>query len=317
MRATVLVLLGLALGLYSCSDRTVTTPAPPATEKPVVALVVKTLTNPFFIAMEKGARRAEKELGFTLKVKSAAQETSIDQQIAIVEALISDGIAALVVAPGSSVELIPVLKKAQDRGIFLVNIDNQLDAAASAQAGLKPVPFISIDNVKGGYLAAKSLTTGITQPVEAAIIEGIRDAANGNQRKRGAERAFAENPLVRLVDSRSAHWKIDEAYEVTEVIFRTHPDVQLLFAANDMMALGAVQYLGETGRTKVKVAGFDNLESARKAIAAGRMVSTVDQQADEQGYIGCVTAMQLWHGQAVPALVEVPVRLVTKGDLGS
>ena len=317
MRSRALVLLGLALGLCSCGDRTVTTMVPPMSEKPVVALVVKTLTNPFFIAMERGARRAEKELGFTLRVKSAAQETSIDQQIAIIDALISDGVAALVVAPGSSVELVPVLKKAQDRGIFLVNIDNQIDAAAGARAGLRPVPFISIDNVKGGYLAAKSLTLGITKPVQAAILEGIREAANANQRKQGAERAFAENPLVTLVDSRSAHWKIDEAYEVTKVLFGAHPDVQLLFAANDMMALGALQYLGDSGRTKVRVAGFDDLEPARKAILAGRLVSTVDQQADEQGYIGCVTAVRLLHGQSVQALVEVPVRLVTKDHLDS
>ena len=314
MRAMFLVFVSFAFVLSGCGNQ----PNPPvsaAPVKPVVALVVKTLTNPFFVDMEKGARRAEKELGFTLKVKSAAQETSIDQQIAIIDALISDAVTALVVAPGSSTELIPVLKKAQDKGIILVNIDNQLDAKASAAAGLKPVPFISVDNVKGGYLSAKALTAGVKAPAEAAILEGIREAANANQRKQGAEKAFAENPAVRLVDSRSADWKIDEAYDVTKAIFMDHPNVKLLFAANDMMALGAIQYLSDSHRSGVKVAGFDNLDDARKAILAGHLVATVDQQADEQGYAGCVTAIKLLHGETVPALVEAPVRLVTKDHM--
>ena len=70
-----------------------------------VSLIMKTLTNPFFIEMEKGARRAEKELGIRLLVKTGAKETSIDQQIAIVEDMIRQRISAIVIAPGSSTDL--------------------------------------------------------------------------------------------------------------------------------------------------------------------------------------------------------------------
>ena len=88
-----------------------------------IGLVMKTLTNPFFIEMEKGARKAEKEFGIKLIVKTGAKETSIAQQIGIVEDLISMKVDAIVIAPGSSTELVSVLKKAQDAGIKIVNID--------------------------------------------------------------------------------------------------------------------------------------------------------------------------------------------------
>ena len=78
---------------------------------------MKTLTNPFFIEMEKGARRAEQTLGVDLLVKTAAQETSIEQQIQIVDDLIAEKVNAIVIAPGDSQRLIPVLKKAADGGI--------------------------------------------------------------------------------------------------------------------------------------------------------------------------------------------------------
>ena len=146
-----------------------TVPAPKT-----VGLVMKTLTNPFFIEMERGARRAEKEFGVRLIVKTGAQETSIEQQISIVEDMIRDKVDAIVIAPGSSVELIPVLKKAQDAGISIVNVDNRLDPAMSKTAGLANVPFISVDNVKGAYLSAKYVCDRVTAPTQAAILEGIQ-----------------------------------------------------------------------------------------------------------------------------------------------
>jgi ribose transport system substrate-binding protein len=161
------------------------------------------------------------------------------------------------------------------------------------------------------------LVAGVKAPVKVAILEGIREAANANQRKAGAEKGFAENPNVRVVASETAHWKIDEGHDVTKALFAQHPDIGLVFAANDMMALGAAEYLKEAGLTRVKVAGYDSLDQARTAIREGRMAATVDQQADQQGYIGCVTAMKLLIGESVPATVTVEVRLVTRESLAA
>ena len=181
-----------------------------------IALVMKTLTNPFFIEMERGARKAEKEFNIELVVKTGAQETSIEQQIIIVEELIREKIDAIVIAPASSTDLVPVLKKAQDAGIPIVNIDNLLDHKLSEKAGLVNVPFISVDNVRGAFLSAKYVSDQITKPTKAAILEGMRTANNAQQRKEGALKAFKENKNIEVVASETANWKIDEAYEVTK-----------------------------------------------------------------------------------------------------
>jgi ribose transport system substrate-binding protein len=272
---------------------------------------MKTLTNPFFVEMEKGARRAEKELGITLKVKTAAQETSIEQQIQLVEDLVAEKVDAIVIAPGDSQRLVPALKKATDAGIKIVNIDNRLDAEAIRQAGLKPIPFISVDNDAGAYKAGQYLVRGVTTPTEAAMLEGIRSADNAMQRAQGARRALLENKQVKLVASETANWKIDEAYNVTKDIFSRHPNVKLLFAANDMMAIGAIKYLQESGKTQVKVAGYDALDEALTEIKSGRLVATVDQQASEQGYQGIALANRLAHGSVVPEMTLIDTRLVT------
>ena len=285
--------------------------AAPDTKKTQIGLVMKTLTNPFFVEMERGARRAEKELGITLKVKTAAQETSIEQQIQLVEDLIAEKVDAIVIAPGDSQRLVPALKKATDAGIKVVNIDNQLDVATVKQAGLPPIPFVSVDNVAGAYKAGQYLVKGITAPTELAMLEGIRSADNARQRAQGARQAFAENKQIKIVASETANWKIDEAYTVTKEIFTKHPGIQLVFAANDMMAIGAIKYLQETGKTQVKVAGYDALAEALTEIKAGHLLATIDQQASEQGYQGIALANRLTHGSTVPEVTLIDTRLVT------
>lgn len=284
--------------------------AAPATPVKKIGLVMKTLTNPFFIEMEKGARRAEQALGIELQVKTAAQETSIEQQIQIVEDMIVAKLDAIVIAPGDSQRLVPVLKKAAASGIKVVNIDNRLDVEALKQVGMK-VPFISVDNEKAAYASAKFIAAGVTKPTQAAILEGIRSADNARQRMEGAKRAFAENPQIKLVASESANWKIDEGYALTRQIFARHPDVKLLFAANDMMALGALKYLQEAQKADVKVAAYDALKEAVAEVQAGRLAVTVDQQAAEQGFQGVALATRLLKAEDVPEVMLIDTRLVT------
>jgi len=276
-----------------------------------VALIMKTLTNPFFVEMEHGARRAQQETGIDLQVKTATQETSIDQQIKLVEDEIGAKAQAIVIAPGDSARLVPVLKRAQDAGIRIVNIDNKLNADAMAAAGMKPVPFVSVDNEKGAFEAAKFLADQLRRPTDVAVLEGIRSADNAQQRKRGAERGFRSNPNARIVAEETANWKIDEAYVVTERMFKQHPRIGALFCSNDMMAIGAMKYLQESGRGQVLVAGFDALDEARIAIRAKQLAVTVDQQAAEQGYLGVTTALALLHDKPVPLDILVDTRLVT------
>jgi len=280
-----------------------------------IALVMKTLTNPFFIEMEKGARKAEKEFGIELIVKTGAMETSIEQQIEIVNELINMKVDAIVIAPGSSTELVDILKKAQDSKIVIVNIDNRLDASLCEKRGLTGVPFISVKNDDGAYLSAKYIADRITTPTKVAVIEGIKDADNAQQREKGALRAFAENSNITVVDKETANWKIDEAYTVASSMFKKRPDIGAVFCANDMMALGLTQYLKDTGRKNVLVAGFDDLAEVRVAIKEGMIAATIDQQADVQGYMGVKDALQLINGGKVDQETYIPVKLITKKDL--
>ena len=102
---------------------------------------------------------------------------------------------------------------------------------------------------------------------------------------------------------------------MTGKILDRHPDLQLLFCANDMMALGAIQHLQHSGKRDVLVAGYDALAEAIKAIRIGTLQATVDQQAAQQGYLGIRYALELIRGGAPPPETIVDVTLISKETL--
>lgn len=310
-----IIILILLLSLTVCQkqeeEKNTTENTVTESESFEIALVMKTLTNPFFITMERGAREAEKDLGVKLIVKTGSQETAIAQQIDIISKLIKKGVDAIVIAPASSIELVPILAKAQQKGIVIVNIDNELDKETSENFNLKDVPFISVDNEEGAYLSAKYISQNITSKSNAVILEGIRSAQNGIDRKTGALRAFKENDNINIIASETANWKIDEAYDVFQNIWNEYKNIDLVFCANDMMALGVVQFLQENKINNVKIAAFDNIEEIKPHLQSGAVSVTIDQQADVQGYKGVETAYKLLQKESIKS-VTVSVIVVTE-----
>lgn len=321
---SVLVLLVVSLGACKSAHESRSEPlivpsetpqqAPEATPARTIALVMKTITNPFFLTVEKGARRAEQELGIRLLVKTHGDETAIAQQIAIVKQLIEDEVDAIVIIPGHSTEMIPVVKEAQDAGIVVVNIDNRLDPTVARQWGLE-VPFITVDNARGAYLSAQYLAGKLTRPTPAAILAGDEVGLVGQERTRGAKQAFADNPNAKLVAVELAQWQIEVAYEVAGRLFERHPDLGAIFCANDLMALGVIHYLEESKRGNVLVTAYDDIDQARVAMRQGKLLATVNQQAEQQGYLGVTYAARALAGEKLPPETLVDVELVTAESL--
>jgi len=298
------------------SEKSAAKPDGTAKKELKIGFVMKTLSNPFFITMEKGAKRAEKELGIKLVVQVGQEETSIEQQIAIVENMIAQKFDAICIAPGGSKEIVPVLKKAQDAGIPIINIDNRIDADAAKAAGLKPIPYVGASNTDGGYLAGKYLAEQLKGTGKIAIIEGIQGVDNAEGRKNGAQKAFAEFKDIQVVASQSANWKTEEGLNVMTNILQANPDLNGVFCANDMMAFGAIQAIDAVGKSgKILVAAYDALDQSNVYIKEGKMISTVDQKPDDQGYYGVKFAVDLINKKEVPMEFMVKLDNITKGNV--
>jgi ribose transport system substrate-binding protein len=284
-----------------------------AATKPRVALVLKTLNSPFFNDMQRGAQGAADTLGVDLVVQAADREIDVERQMQIIENLIQSGVKAMALTPSGSKEVVPAVVKANRANIPIVIVDTRLDPAAAAEAGAKAVSFVGSDNYDGGRIAAKFVVEATGGKANVAVLEGIPGHETGDSRMRGFKEGIAATPGVKIVASQPANWERDQGFNVFQNMLQAHPEIDTVFACNDMMALGAVEAIRAAGKTgKIRVVGFDAVDDARKAIGEGTMVASVAQFPDEMGRVAVENAVKALRGQAVPADVKVRIELVTK-----
>ncbi len=307
-RDRLLVGVCLALAGLACRDS-----SPGA--GPRIALVLKTPNNPFFIDMQRGAEDAAGRLGVRLVVQSPEREVDVEKQMQIVENLVETGVSALCIAPASSKGIVPALAKANAARIPIVVVDDEVDADAAREAGVHTESYVGSDNVEGGRLAGRHLVEASGGRAKVAVLEGIPGHETGDSRLRGFREAIQGAPGVAVVSSQTANWERDQGFNVFQNMLQAHPEIDSVFACNDMMALGAVEAIAAAGRTgKVRVIGFDAVDDARKAIEAGTMDASIAQFPSEMGRIAVETAVKLLWGEAVAADQRTKIGLVTRNS---
>jgi len=290
---------------------------PKPSGKPRVALVMKSLANEFFKTMEDGARahQAAHPDRYQLLAVGIKDEQDVAGQIRLVEQMMAAGVDALVIAPADSKAMVSVCKRAQDAGIVVVNIDNELDASVLAEKGMQ-VPFVGPDNAAGARKVGEYLAARLPKGAKVAILEGMPAAFNAVERKRGFEEAMAAAG-IQVVASQSGSWETAKANQVAAALITEIPDLAAFLCANDSMALGAVAALKAAGREHaVLVVGYDDISAAKELLRDGRMLATADQHADQLAVYGIEYALEMLETKTAPENRETPVDLVTAQSLG-
>lgn len=310
---TLVGLFCLCLPLAGCG------PSEPAEtgggEKPRIALIMKSLANEFFMTMAEGAEAHQKahQDDYDLILNGIKDESDLNQQVTLVEQMVTNRVDAIVIAPADSKALVPACKRAMDAGIVVVNIDNKLDAEVLASVGVK-IPFVGPDNREGARMVGDYLAKQLPPGAEIAILEGIPTAFNAQQRRMGFEDAMKAAGM-KIVSSQSAYWETDKANTVAAAIVSEHPNLKALLCANDSMALGAVAAVKAAGKAgEIAVVGFDNISAVHAMLEDRRVLATADQHADQLAVFGIEFALQILRGEAAPADKQTPVDLVTAED---
>ncbi|WGY69903.1 sugar ABC transporter substrate-binding protein [Burkholderia cepacia] len=288
-----------------------------AAAKPKVALVMKSLANEFFLTMETGAKEYQKHNAnqFDLITNGIKDETDTANQIRIVEQMIVSKVDAIVLAPADSKALVPVVKKAVDAGIIVVNIDNRLDPDVLKSKNLN-VPFVGPDNRKGARKIGDYLAKRLKAGDQVGIVEGVSTTTNAQQRTAGFQDAMKAGGM-KVVSVQSGEWEIDKGNAVAAAMLNEYPNLKALLCGNDNMAIGAVSAVRAAGKQgKVLVVGYDNINAIKPMLKDGRVLATADQYAAKQAVFGIDTALKAISEHRKQAdmsgVVETPVDLVTK-----
>ena len=264
-----------------------------------IGLSVSTQNNPFFVSLADGAKKAADELGVKLTIVDAGDD--VTKQVADIEDLISKDISVLIVNPVDSDAVAGAVQNAIDQGIKVISVDRVVN-------GVTVDCQIASDNVAGAELATQYIVDTLGENIKVAELQGTSGASAAIDRGTGFHN-IADASLD-VVASQVANFDRTQGMSVMENILQANPDVKAVFAANDEMALGALEAISGAGKD-VMVVGFDATDDALQAIREGRMAATIAQQPELIGYRAVENAVKLINKEEIPASIPVEVTLVT------
>jgi ribose transport system permease protein len=282
-----------------------------------VAFVPKALNSPFWADMQQAAEQEAAALGIQLVSLAADRETDVERQYQIIENLIQQEVDAILLSPSGSKELVPAIRKANDAGIPVLLLDTRIDSAAAESVGAEVLTYIGSDNFEGGAVAGRYLATKLGGRGNIAIIEGISGHETADQRRQGFLAGIEGQPGIRVVASQTANWERARGYTVAENLLQAHPDLDAIFAANDEMALGALEAVAAARRLeRVQVIGFDAIPDALTNIRSRRLLGSVAQFPGEMGRLGVRHAVALVRdGEVPPTEILTRVELIDRNNI--
>ena len=267
--------------------------------------------NPWRIAETKSMQDIAESCGWDLVYTDAAGSAA--KQVADVDSMIAQGVDVIFLPPREEQPLLPAVMRAKQAGIPVFLIDRSVDPAV-AQAGRDYVTFIGSDFVGQGRRVADWLKENFKGDKGVIIeLEGTTGSSPANDRKKGFDEAIAEDDRFEIVASQSGDFARDKGRQVMETLLQAHPDVNIVYAHNDEMAIGAIQALEAAGRKPgedVTVVSIDGTRDALQAIIDGKMGVTVES-SPFFGPISCETMKRYAAGETIEPWVKVEDRIFT------
>ena len=308
MLLAALCAVGMTASLFGCSSgqaqggdtqpQASAAPAADAASAPQREQIVVGFSNwsrsfEFYVDLEKGMQEVADAQG----VKLITQDPNGDlaAQTKQVEDFITQGVDGIVLCPIDSNAAVTEAETINQAGIPLVTTD-------IAVAGGDAASHIASDNTLGGT----GKVALINNPTITSLIE----------RETGFTDTMAQKyPDIEIVAVQSGESKREKGLSVMENILQSNPDVQGVFAVNDMMGLGALQAVQAAQRDDIVIVGFDATEEAVKYIKEGSALkASVAQNPVELGKTTMETMLKVIAGEQVEKNIPVPVELVTAGN---
>jgi fructose transport system substrate-binding protein len=285
--------------------------------QPVIGLITKTETNPFFVKMKEGADAAAKAKG--AKLLSGAGKTDGDNagQIAHIENMIAAGAKTIMITPSDSKAIVPAIRKARDKGVMIIALDSPTDPVDATDA------LFATDNYQAGVLIgqyAKAALGG--KPAKIVTLDLFPGHPVGAQRHNGFLKGFGlaapdakSNELgkaaevVCMADSFGDRAKGQTAMENC---LQKAPEVNVVYTINEPAAAGAFNALKKAGKEKgVIIVSVDGGCDGIKDVGAGVIAATSQQYPLKMASMGVDAGVEYAKtGKKVSGYTDTGVTLI-------
>jgi ribose transport system substrate-binding protein len=286
-------------------------PAARAADKEI-AVIIKATDSDFWQYLVVGAENYAKEHpGLHVTIYGPPSETDVEQQVAILENVISKKPAGIVIASSSSDATAPAINKAMGAGIPVVTVDNRVN-------GAHPAAHLATDNLKAGGEAADRLVAAIKasgkEPKgKIGLISAMAGIEVLTKRDDGFTKRLAEiAPDLKVLPVRYVDNDIQKAMSSASDLMLANPDLLGFFADNNHTGNGVASAVRSHKGSPIVVVAFDSDPEEVTALRDGVLVGLVVQDPYGMGYKGVDSVIQAIGGAKLPEYTDTGVTVITK-----
>jgi ribose transport system substrate-binding protein len=274
-----------------------------AADEMTIAVFTKNQTNPAYEAFRIAADRIAQATGVRVVHFVPKQPDNVDEQKAMVEQVLKDKPDVVIFIPVDDVAMIPSVKDLNAANIPVVLVANPLPGSF--------VTYVGADDYEIGYRQAHYLFEALGGKGKIVVIEGTPAAPTNRERVRGYKRAVAQYPGIEVLGSGNGNYQQPDAKRAMEKFLAAYPQIDAVLAANDGMALGALEALKEAGRTSV-VIGINGILPAVQQIETGAILASVDFNMFKMGCTATRAAVRYLKREPLPEKVILPAEIIDK-----
>ena len=266
-----------------------------------------TMHDPFFVELNEGIKNAVEARGDRLLFLDGKHEREIQEKITIDALKLNP--AAIFLIPATdlgSIDKILAAAKAQNVPVILVDTD--VDAPDSLI-----LTKVITDNLAAGRLDARELAK--VNPKAKVGVLSFSLSKGCVERVNGFSEELAKHPGMQILAAQDGHANADGVRGVIKEFLAKHPEMDAIFAINDVSAIEAIAGIESAGRTgKIAVLGVGGQPVGAQLIKDGEMLASTAQMPKEIGRVAVAKAYDHLAGKRVEKKVLVPVKLVTKAN---
>jgi rhamnose transport system substrate-binding protein len=260
-----------------------------------VAMVVKSLGNGFFDACRDGGLEAAKELGNVELIYTGPTKPTAEDQIAVIDSLIAQKVNAIAISANDPNALVPVCKKAMDKGITVISFDSGV-AAGGRVMHLNPS-----NNALIGAKCVQMIAATLHNEGDVAILSATAQATNQNiwieeMKKEWAKPEYAKMKLVGTVYGDD---QADKSYRETQGLLKAYPNLKGIIAPTSVGIVAAAKAVVDAGLVgKVYVSGLGLPSEMKGAVLAGATDTFAIWNPIDLGYSATMIAALIAEGKA-------------------
>lgn len=254
----------------------------------------------YYMAIGAGIEDAAEEAGAETFMLAPQSGSDIAGQMTMIQDVITQGVDAIILSTHDEQAAAPLVKQAVDNGIAVVIVNSDIAAF--------PTPVhavVGYSQRRGTFALGEYAAEMVGGEAQVGVLEGL-PGYHSTERIGGFLDAFANYPGMEIVASLPTEWNVETGNTAMTDLLQAHPDVNLVVAANDYIAIGAARAAEALGREDVLIFGNDGDTTGLEDIAAERWTATVNTTPYVMGKVAFQVTMDVLNGTYPGGWTETP-----------